>query len=116
MARVTGKAGNEAQVIPLALDLDNAGAPKGSLRPIWARSKIAALADRATWEPNGSLTAQIKSLALEHGLMSNFTAFIAVDSTRKTEGNYGTSVAVPVPVPEGTRYDTTVKGDKKGRE
>lgn len=114
--RITGKAGNEAQVIPLALDLDNAGAPKGSLRPIWARAKIAALADRSTWEPNSSLATQIKSLALEHGLMSNFTAFIAVDSTRKTEGNYGTSVAVPVPVPEGTRYDTTVKSDKKGQE
>lgn len=107
--RVNGNAGNERQVIPLALDLDNAGAPKGSLRPIWARAKIATLADRATWEANSGLAGQIRSLALEHGLMSNFTAFIAVDSTRKTEGNYGTSVAVPVPAPEGVRYDTTVK-------
>ena len=27
----------------------------------------------------------------------------------KTSGDHGTSVAVPVPVPEGVRYDTTVK-------
>jgi Ca-activated chloride channel family protein len=110
--RVKGKVGNESQVIPLALDLERAGGPKGSLRPIWARAKIAALADRATWEANSGLGGQIKSLALEYGLMSHFTAFIAVDSTQKTEGNYGTSVAVPVPVPEGVRYDTTVEKAK----
>ena len=41
----------------------------------------------------------IKTLALEHGLISAYTAFLAVDATRKTEGAYGTSIAVPVPTP-----------------
>jgi Ca-activated chloride channel family protein len=41
--------------------------------------------------------------------MSAFTAFVAVDSTRQTDGTYGTTIAVPVPVPEGVRYDTTVE-------
>lgn len=40
--------------------------------------------------------------------MSAYTAFVAVDSTRRTEGDHGTEVAVPVPVPEGVRYETTV--------
>jgi len=40
--------------------------------------------------------------------MSPFTAFVAVDSMTKTEGKFGTTVAVPVPAPEGVRYDTTV--------
>lgn len=110
--RVKGKVGNESEVTPLVLNLDLAGAAKG-LRSIWAREKIAWLADRATWEANGGLAGQIKSLALEYGLMSNFTAFIALDATRKTEGSFGTSVAVPVPVPEGVRYDTTVKNQKE---
>jgi Ca-activated chloride channel family protein len=107
--RVKGKIDNETEEIPLTLNLDTPGAAKPALSPIWARTKIAALADRATWDPNSNLSSKIKSLALEHGLMSNFTAFIAVDATRKTDGTYGTSVAVPVPAPEGVRYDTTVK-------
>lgn len=109
--RVKGRVGNEVEEIPLAVDLDDPGARHPAIRPIWARMKIAELADRSTWDAGAvsDLAGQIKSLALEHGLMSAFTAFVAVDSTRRTEGNSGTSVAVPVPVPEGVRYDTTVE-------
>jgi Ca-activated chloride channel family protein len=42
--------------------------------------------------------------------MSAFTAFLAVDSSRVTEGGQGTTVPVAVPVPDGVRYDTTVAG------
>jgi Ca-activated chloride channel family protein len=41
--------------------------------------------------------------------MSSYTAFIAVDSSRRTEGDHGVTVSVPVPVPDGVRYDTTVQ-------
>ena len=41
--------------------------------------------------------------------MSAYTAFVAVDSTQTTAGDHGVTVAVPVPVPEGVRYDTTVQ-------
>ena len=51
---------------------------------------------------------QVKTLALDYGLLSSFTAFVAVDSSRQTEGTSGTTVPVPVPVPEGVRYETTV--------
>jgi Ca-activated chloride channel family protein len=106
--RLKGRIANEVEEIPLTLNLEAAGPANPALRPIWARNKIANLADRSTWDPNPTLAHDIKSLALDHGLMSPFTAFIAVDATRQTEGAYGTSVPVPVPVPEGVRYDTTV--------
>jgi Ca-activated chloride channel homolog len=106
--RVTGHVGNEIETMPLALNLDSPGAPKTALRPIWARAKIGDLADAATWNANANLPGQIKGLALEHGLLSAYTAFLAVDATRQTEGAYGTTVATPVPVPEGVRYDTAV--------
>ena len=54
------------------------------------------------------LAAQIRNVALEYGLMSDYTSFVAVDSATKTAGDHGTTVAVPVPVPDGVRYDTTV--------
>ena len=50
----------------------------------------------------------IKQVALNYNLMSAYTAFVAVDSLTRTAGAHGITVAVPVPVPDGVRYETTV--------
>jgi len=76
---------------------------------VWARMKIADLAEHSVYDPDSELPDQIKQVALDYGLMSAFTAFVAVDSTRRTEGAEGTTVPVAVPVPEGVKYDTTVQ-------
>ena len=76
---------------------------------MWARKRIAELANRMTWDKDRDLPGEIKDVALEYGLMSAYTAFVAVDSSRKTDGDHGVTVAVPVPVPDGVRYDTTVQ-------
>jgi Ca-activated chloride channel homolog len=47
-------------------------------------------------------------ITLEFGLMSACTSFVAVDSSQVTAGDRGTTVDVPVPVPDGVHYDTTV--------
>jgi hypothetical protein len=52
------------------------------------------------------LPAQVRQLALEYNLMSAYTAFVAVDSMT---GDHGITVGIPVPVPEGVRYETTVQ-------
>jgi Ca-activated chloride channel family protein len=57
----------------------------------------------------GELQHAVLQTALDYSLVSAFTAFVAVDSMTKTEGEFGTTVAVPVPVPEGVRYDTAVE-------
>jgi Ca-activated chloride channel family protein len=79
-----------------------------ALANIWARSKIADLSLRSIRSQVNDFTSTIKTTALDYGLMSQFTAFVAVDSTRRTEGWSGTTVPVPVPVPEGVKYQTTV--------
>lgn len=68
------------------------------------------MADRSAYEGIDDLPDQIKQVALSYGLMSQFTAFVAVDSLTKTAGTHGTTVAVSVsvPVPDGVRYETTV--------
>ena len=71
--------------------------------------KIADLTDRSLGNTDNEWAEQIKHTALDYGLMSAFTAFVAVDSTRQTEGTEGTTVPVAVPVPEGVKYSTTVK-------
>ncbi|MDX2166941.1 MAG: VIT domain-containing protein [Deltaproteobacteria bacterium] len=104
--RVTGRAGGTVRTVAVAADPSDGGATHPALANVWARLKIADLEDRATVEPNDGTA--IKQVALEYGLMSGYTAFLAVDSSRRTAGDHGTTVAVPVPVPDGVRYDTTV--------
>lgn len=98
--------------VEVAVDVqDNREAQHAGLAAVWARAKIADLADQATrgeLEGPKILESAIEQVALEYNLMSAFTSFVAVDSLSKTTGDYGTTVAMPVNVPEGVRYDTTV--------
>jgi Ca-activated chloride channel family protein len=105
---VRGKVGDETREFVLPVNLDDQAASHNGIPVVWAREKIADLADQATYDAAGTLPEQIKQVALEFGLMSAYTAFVAVDSLTQTGGDHGVSVAVPVPVPEGVRYDTTV--------
>ncbi len=106
--RVSGRAGERVVEASFEVNpLESAHAGK-ALSSIWARMRIAQLADRATWDPNPELGDQVKALALEHSLMSAFTSFVAVDSLTRTAGDYATTVSVPVPVPNGVLYETTV--------
>ncbi len=104
--RVRGRVGDGVQTLDVPVNGSDAAAT--ALPAVWARMKIADLGDRATYQPSRKLDDQIRTVALEYGLMSAYTAFIAVDSTARTAGDHGTTVQVPVSVPEGVRYDTTV--------
>lgn len=103
---VSGLAGGETQQFVVS------GRQQGdaNLAKLWARLRIADFADKQTWQLDtyGELAATIRDTALKYQLMSAYTAFVAVDSSRQTEGNYGVTVQQAVPVPDGVRYDTTV--------
>jgi Ca-activated chloride channel family protein len=105
--RVRGKVGDLTQEIAIPVNLDDS--THSGIACVWARKRIETLANQATYDNNSDLPGQIKQVALEYGLMSAYTAFIAVDSSRKTTGDHGVTVAVPVPIPDGVRYDTTVQ-------
>jgi len=105
--RITGRVGNERQEIVVS-PAAPAAAERTALPQVWARTKLAEVADRATWDANSELTQTARQTALDYNLMSPFTAFVAVDSLYKTAGEYGTTVIVPMPVPQGVRYETTV--------
>lgn len=106
--RVSGQVGGERVEFAVPLEADAPPAAHPGLPSVWARMKIADLADESTYAPNAELPGQIKQVALDYGLLSAFTAFVAVDSTCQTEGAEGTTVPVAVPVPEGVKYETTV--------
>ncbi len=81
----------------------------GAIASVWARQQIAALCDQAMFDDAEiDLAKEVKQIALNYSLMSDYTSFVAVDSTRRTDGSYGTTVIQPVPVPDGVKYETTV--------
>ena len=103
--RVSGEAGGKR--VEWNVSANGAEQHRG-LPSVWARMKIADLSDRALLDRSGELSGEIKQVALDFGLMSEFTAFVAVDSSRVTEGKEGTTVPVAVPVPDGVKYEMTV--------
>jgi len=111
---LTGKLRGRTLRFPVSCEPD---APSATALPwIWGRARIAALAARSLGADGGrrdELTAEIRETALEYGLSSAFTAFVAVDSSVRTAGDSGVTVPVAVPVPEGVSYDTTV-GARRG--
>ena len=85
-----------------------------SLAKVWARANITELTDRqaTAGDPHGELRDAIRRIALQHQLASDYTSFVAVDSSEITEGEYGVTMRQAAPVPEGVRYETTVARDE----
>ena len=106
--RIRGRAGRQRIDWQLRDGVDREQNHPG-LPTIWARAKIASLDDRIAVGQPFRGPAQVKQLALDYNLVSSYTAFVAVDSSRRTEGRRGTTVPVAVPVPDGVKYSTTVE-------
>jgi Ca-activated chloride channel family protein len=110
--RVRGLAGGKPVSVEVPVERI---APYPSLTRIWARAGIRDLTDRAMVAADARpYEAQIKDVALRHGLVSPFTAFIAVDAASRTGPGAATVVPVAVPVPAGVEYERTV-APRRGR-
>ena len=109
--RIDGSAGGRQLQINVKPEAQTAAQAAGALPAVWARRQIADLYDRATYTNGHELPQQIQRVALNHSLMSAYTAFIAVDSSRRTAGEHGTTVHQAVPVPAGVKYETAVPGE-----
>jgi Ca-activated chloride channel family protein len=105
---VHGRAAGERVAFTLRHQDDATAYP--FLPKLWGRLRLADLNDQRAWvaDPQGDIPRAIRDTALEYGLVSDYTAFVAVDASHVTGGGFGTTVFQAVPVPEGVRYETTV--------
>lgn len=103
--RITGTAGRRDLTIAMN---HNASATHPALAQVWARRKIADLMDQMTVDGNNENAPAVLATALQYNLVSAYTSFIAVDASRVTDGDSGTTVQQALPTPKGVRYDTTV--------
>lgn len=104
-----GKAGGQIYRLEVPVDSDDGMTSNPGIAAVWARKKIESLATKSLTSGGWNISSQIKDTALKYNLVSAYTAFVAVDSSVPTYGDHGVTVTVPVPVPDGIRYDTTVQ-------
>jgi Ca-activated chloride channel family protein len=106
--RVSGQAGLRTMDITVKVDSPAQSAAHSGIAAVWARHKIAELGMQVLADPQRDLSAAIREVALDFGLMSDYTAFVAVDATAVTPGNPAVTVTQAVPVPDGVNFETTV--------
>ncbi len=82
-ASPAGLGGSEKE-IRIPVEFDRSAPTHPGLACVWARKRIEDLATRTAYDMNPDLPGEIKQVALQYGLMSAYTAFVAVDSTRTT--------------------------------
>lgn len=108
--RLRGRQGGVVRELEVPAVLDEGGDRPGNpdLGRLWARARIADLRSQAWCQLIGKAEASdlVRRIALDYGMLSPYTSFVAVDSKSRTAGDHGTSVQVPVPTPAGTRYST----------
>lgn len=106
---LTGKLGGEPWSKTIDLDFPtNASAP--ALESLWARQRVDELSRRnhlASAYPEASRVTNedIISVALEFGIMSQFTSFVAVEKKVVNIGGKQRTVAVPVEMADGVSYE-----------
>jgi len=80
-----------------------------ALRYLWARHRIALLADYNRLSPNDERVKEVTNLGLTYNLLTDYTSFIAVDSQKRNDGQ-ATTVKQPLPLPQGVSDYAVGKG------
>lgn len=109
VVRIRGKSAGREFVRTINVDLPAAEPRHDVLASLWARTRIDELMgrdyagiQRGTFPVD--LRNQVTQLGLDYRLMTQFTAFVAVEEKTVTEGGKPRRVEVPVEMPEGVSY------------
>ncbi|MEJ7812693.1 MAG: VIT domain-containing protein [Gemmatimonadaceae bacterium] len=107
-AYVTGRVGTRRVRYPVTVDLPAERADHAALAPTWARGKIADLSGDLLTASEGAraeIEREITDLAVRHHLVSQYTAFVAVDESRVVGDGRPLRIMQPVELPEGVSYE-----------
>jgi Ca-activated chloride channel family protein len=107
--RIAGRAGTTRQSYSVDVALDGRETHHPAITSVWARWKIKDLSKMEIAGGSDDLKNKIIRTSIGYNLLSRYTAFLAVDTSMKTKGDHGITVNVPVPAPDGVRYNTTVQ-------
>ena len=105
---------------PLAVNLPVVAADNAVLAPVWARQKIESLMQQTYYQGSPAIEEMVTEIALRHRLMSQYTSFVAVDQNEAKRliepARPPRRMLVPVPLPEGTRWEGFFGGEGEENE
>ncbi|WP_119728185.1 VIT domain-containing protein [Thermomonospora amylolytica] len=93
---------------PWQQDTTTSVTPSAAATPIWARAHLRDLEDRYAVTGLPDLERRIVETSLRFNVLCRFTAFVAVDSRKVTEGHPTHHVVQPVEQPAGWQLPTAV--------
>ena len=102
---LSGTAEGTPLTYPLAVTLPDTDPAHDVLVKVWARKKIGDLSAQMYSEDMPEVVEEITRIALDYGLMSQYTSFVAVDESEmadiRQQAKPPRRVVIPVPLPEG---------------
>jgi len=105
---VSGEVEGEPASWPLSVHFPAAEKANAVLPKVWARHKIEDLMHTTYYLGSPEVEEAVTAIALEYGLMSQYTSFVAVDTSKAPLPELARPprrMLVPVPLPAGTRYE-----------
>lgn len=94
---------------PLAVSLPVKQGEHDTLARVWARQKIEDLMQQSYYQGSPAVEEMVTAIALDYRLMSQYTSFVAVDAKQAGQiadpARPPRRMLVPVPLPEGTRWE-----------
>ncbi|MFO0744617.1 MAG: VIT domain-containing protein [Myxococcota bacterium] len=98
---VSGIGGRGAWSQTLPFQVFKPDARNEALRYLWARHRIATLADYQQIDPSDDNVKTITQLGLDYNLMTAYTSFVAIDQRVRNSGGKLETVNQPLPLPDG---------------
>jgi Ca-activated chloride channel family protein len=99
---VTGKQGGRSVAFSVPVTFPERHAHP-AIATVWARAKIAELSRGLIRRADPAAERSILALSLDYRILTQLTAFVAVDDSRVTAGGDAKRVVVPVEVPDAAR-------------
>jgi Ca-activated chloride channel homolog len=98
--KIRGKQAGRDVAFDVPVTLPDREPARPAIRTVWARQRIAELSRKLVRANDPKLVAEITQLSLAHHLLTQFTAFVAVDESRTTAGGAAKKIVVPVEIPD----------------
>ncbi|MBS1242244.1 MAG: von Willebrand factor type like domain, partial [Gemmatimonadetes bacterium] len=109
--RLAGFTGTERYDVAVPVDPAEADPENAALRYLWARHRLAVLADEQGVAPTEERVGRITGLGLRYNLLTEYTSFVAVEHVVRHQTGDLATVKQPLPMPEGVS-DLAVGGSE----
>ena len=119
---IRGRIAGHAFEQTVSVSLPSEGDERAELESIWARTRIRDLMTAMALQPNDELQEEVTQLGLQHHLLTQWTAFLAIDEGYRVEGAAQTvhqpsetPAGIEAPSPQAPSQHTSLRSARPTR-